>query len=1449
MRTRRWRNIVGLGLVSLLLIGTVIIPQGARAQPEVDYVIIRDAPNGGGSSVGNRTYITGDQETYYAAGYNNSTGFVEDVDIDWGVGNRNVIDLSIWRGTSTTITAKEYGTTRVSVSDWNMTQTSASTGNLTVISDIDSIVLADAGGGAGKWFGDRLIILLNPLTVYASGYNDTRGYLRDVPVYWSTTNSTPCPVSQFPRKTVSFFTFLEGTCVLSATYSPSVSNSTGLITILSDINSVVIRDAPDGGGSPVGNVSYLPGETDRFYAAGYNTTSGYLRDVWVRWTSTDFNICTVMPSGARYTDASFINAGTCKIIGTFEGIVSNSTGTITVILDIDYLVIRNQSAGAGQPVAGQTLYVGQTYDFYAAGYNTTDGFRRDLPVDWTNSNPTVCDPTLVEEKHYQLEAYVPGVCRLTATYQSVTNDTGDLSVLLDIDELIIRDVANGGGSPVGNRTLYVNVPYFFYAASYNTSTGYLRDLDVTWTSSSNSTCPILDIGIGVQVNPQQPGTCKIIADYRGLVSNMTGLLTVVLDIDFLIIRDSPGGMGSPIEEETYFTGQNARYYAAGYHNMMGYRRDLQVTWLSNNTTVCQIDSDGNVDFWAEGVCNISADFDGWVQNRTGNLHVEWDIDYLVVVDGSGGFGSPVGDRKYILDAADHFIAAGYNHSLGYRRDLKPDWETTNTTVCGMSFYADGHVLFWGKSVGRCKISATYLGRVWNSTGNLTIVSEIDSVIIRDGPGGTGDWVGDGDYIITTEHNFYAAGYNNTSGFVKDLWVYWSTNNTRSCGLTHHTTYVSFKARAYGYCHVKANYHGILFNLTGLLHVIPRPLIIVDDDGGGDYLTIHEAMEEAVDGTTIRVLNGTYHEHVIVNKSVIIEGLDKSNTWVNGSGTGTVFLVTGDHVRITGLTIESAEYGIFIDGAYATLIDENTIRWYDFGIYSNFSKRSHIEENLITEGSNGIVTYHSDNDAIWYNEISYNDNYGAKDYESELSKCFNWNYFHHNKIAYYYDPEEDLNPLLLDSNTFEDNEIAILVEYSSSIYITNNTVLRGDKGISILDGSPFVGNNSIADVIHGIELVGSSSYLLGNTIEDTQNGITAYGESPLLEGNIVRNSEGYALRLEEVEEASLLSNDFGEGEAVISNSSVNQLWIQNGSIQVINCSWEELNVGEGGALEVQWWIQLQILSKDGSPIPDANLKIVDSQQNVIAEFLSDLEGLTPEMAVTQERISESGTLDLNPYTLEVEVDGRKQQFEFIVDSNRLFSLNFIPPVKDQPWLLYVIIALVLVVACLVPPASIERSRYAILAMLTILYSKLKREDALEQFTRGRIYGYIEANPGDHFGAIRKALSLPNGTAVYHLGVLEKLGYVVSKNDGIYKRFYPKGSTLPPDESAQLSEISERILSCIKEAPGIGQKEIASLLGLHQSTLEYQIKVLVKAGLIRLEKVGRRVCYYSAKQSKK
>jgi len=150
---------------------------------------------------------------------------------------------------------------------------------------------------------------------------------------------------------------------------------------------------------------------------------------------------------------------------------------------------------------------------------------------------------------------------------------------------------------------------------------------------------------------------------------------------------------------------------------------------------------------------------------------------------------------------------------------------------------------------------------------------------------------------------------------------------------------------------------------------------------------------------------------------------------------------------------------------------------------------------------------------------------------------------------------------------------------------------------------------------------------------------------------------------------------------------------------------------------------------------------------------------------------------------------------------------------------------------------ENARYLFLLFFLPMYTKIKRERVLDHFVRGQIFGYIQANPGEHYNAIKDALGLTNGSLAHHLRTLEREQFVKSKRYGLYRRFYPMNYRMPADDVYQPNEVQQTILATIRDRPGITQKEIAGRLGLTPPTVNYHINVLSDRNLIRVERMGR------------
>jgi hypothetical protein len=106
--------------------------------PTIDYIVIRDGPNGTGNVLDSMTFSLNDQATFYAAGYNATGVFIEDIaDAVWEV--ENGIGEVTTPGAFTTFTALVYGTGAIKVSySYDGTIIANTSGTITVEPSVDT---------------------------------------------------------------------------------------------------------------------------------------------------------------------------------------------------------------------------------------------------------------------------------------------------------------------------------------------------------------------------------------------------------------------------------------------------------------------------------------------------------------------------------------------------------------------------------------------------------------------------------------------------------------------------------------------------------------------------------------------------------------------------------------------------------------------------------------------------------------------------------------------------------------------------------------------------------------------------------------------------------------------------------------------------------------------------------------------------------------------------------------------------------------------------------------------------------------------------------------------------------------------------------------------------------------------------------------------------------------
>jgi DNA-binding MarR family transcriptional regulator len=158
-------------------------------------------------------------------------------------------------------------------------------------------------------------------------------------------------------------------------------------------------------------------------------------------------------------------------------------------------------------------------------------------------------------------------------------------------------------------------------------------------------------------------------------------------------------------------------------------------------------------------------------------------------------------------------------------------------------------------------------------------------------------------------------------------------------------------------------------------------------------------------------------------------------------------------------------------------------------------------------------------------------------------------------------------------------------------------------------------------------------------------------------------------------------------------------------------------------------------------------------------------------------------------------------------------------------------------------STEAGWYAMFRTLVFpLYTRLKKEEILDHFVRGQIYGFVMSHPGEHYNAIREHLKVTNGTLSHHLRTLEMQGFIKSSRDGVLKRFYPQDMRIPRDKGIKLSDLQMGMVEVIKNSDGATQAEICRELGVSQQCVSYNLRNLSREGVLRFERDGRAKKYF-------
>ncbi len=261
---------------------------------------------------------------------------------------------------------------------------------------------------------------------------------------------------------------------------------------------------------------------------------------------------------------------------------------------------------------------------------------------------------------------------------------------------------------------------------------------------------------------------------------------------------------------------------------------------------------------------------------------------------------------------------------------------------------------------------------------------------------------------------------------------------------------------------------LLFLLTNLsmittasnpIQTTNKDTIYVDDDNTQGpwygtleypYQHIGDAIENATEGDTIYVFNGTYYENILVDKALLITGENKNTTIIDGMYNEFIIKIIKDAVTIKNFTIRNSggyksNAGVKID-AKDNLIVQCIFYRTKTGIYVNETTNNEI--NNCTFYTNGEGIYLKSSQASYIRNCFFSHNaLGINIEHSNQIKITNC-YIHTNGIGLFFNDSSNIEISRCAVYNHNDNQGGFYLGYCNNFTISNCNICHNGFGMKI-----------------------------------------------------------------------------------------------------------------------------------------------------------------------------------------------------------------------------------------------------------------------------------------------------------------------------------------------------------------------------------------------------------------
>lgn len=253
----------------------------------------------------------------------------------------------------------------------------------------------------------------------------------------------------------------------------------------------------------------------------------------------------------------------------------------------------------------------------------------------------------------------------------------------------------------------------------------------------------------------------------------------------------------------------------------------------------------------------------------------------------------------------------------------------------------------------------------------------------------------------------------------------------------------------------------------------------------DYPTIQQAVNAANAGDTVYVKQGTYYEHVVIDKSLTLLGEGSHTTIIDGGGTSKPIPYSLGQFESLYVSIALTADGITMSGFTV----RNTGNGYPLFSICLLSSKNSISGNIVTLSDSHCIGVFGEESVIAENEIYSNNGYGIGLFLDSRG----------NKIT---------------GNTLWDNGRNIRLRDNSNENIISGNICKGSSQNGIMVSNETKNNiicgNVVSNNVQGIN-INSNNVVYGNDVIDNDQGIVVDGQNnKIYHNNVINNgwNNGY-----------------------------------------------------------------------------------------------------------------------------------------------------------------------------------------------------------------------------------------------------------------------------------------------------------------------------------------------------